>query len=114
MKTIFDHIEHVKGKPHHIRKQIAFGVAASGTALIALVWFVSTLAAGTFAIQGNSFAQSTGQESIFVASSTGNTGQIAGAAAPLSNTANAPAHIEIVNATTTSQNVQAVQTTIPF
>ena len=27
MKNIFEHIEHAKRKPHHVRKQIAFGAA---------------------------------------------------------------------------------------
>ena len=78
MKTIFDHIEHVKGKPHHIRKQIAFGVATLGSALVALVWLVSNYTAGTFAITGSNFAMSTGQEeAVQVVDIAGN--QLAGA-----------------------------------
>ena len=61
MKTIFDHIERVQGKPHHIRSRSPFSAAAAGTAIIAFVWLVSSVGAGTFALKDTSFAQSTGK-----------------------------------------------------
>lgn len=60
MKAVFDHIERVKGKPHHVRRKVAFGTAFGVTASIALLWFGFTLSAGTFALQGTTFAESTG------------------------------------------------------
>ena len=112
MKTIFDHIEHVKGKPHHIRKQIAFGVATLGSAVVALVWLVSNYTAGTFAITGSNFAMSTGQEeAVQVVDIAGN--QLAGAASALRG-ADAPAHIEIVDTSTSIPVRKVEQTTIPF
>ena len=118
MKSIFDHIEQIKKKPHHVRKRIAFGAAAAGTTLVALVWFVGALSSNTFALQGTSFPQSIGGEFV-VATYNGNENRpavsgIAGAGAALSD-ASAPAHIEIIDAPSSTQRTkQAEQTTIPF
>ena len=114
MKTIFDHIEHAKSKPHHIRKRIALTATAIGTALVAVVWFVSTLSSGAFALQGSTFAESTGEESATVTGGNANTEGVAGAAAAIPD-AKAPAHIEIIDSSTsTSGGNQAEQTVIPF
>lgn len=114
MKTVFDHIDLVKEKPHHIRKRVAFSVAGAGTALIALVWLVGSASLGKFAIAGSSFADSVGQEGVIVTNSDGTSKRnLAGAAASLESLA-AP-HIEIVDtATSSSKKVKAEQTIIPF
>ncbi len=116
MKTVFEHIEHVKGKPHHIRKRVAFAAAGSITAVIALVWLAGSLATGAFAIKGSSFADSTGQSPAPVAGADTASAGLAGAAAALpSVAASAPAHIEIVDtAVASSSKRQAEQTVIPF
>lgn len=121
MRTIFEHIEHVKGKPHHIRKRVAFGTAAVLTAVIALVWLAGSLATGAFALKPTSFAQSTGQESSTVTGSENGNQNIAGvlagqAAAALQNdSASVPAHIEIVDTTPSkAQAKKAEPTVIPF
>jgi len=113
MKTIFEHIEHVKEKPHHIRKRIAFTATAVSAAIIAFVWLVGNISTGAFAIQGSTFADSAGQGTI--TTGTGETDQnIAGAAAALQDN-NAPAHIEIVDtSSSTRREKQAEQTIIPF
>jgi len=131
MKTLFDHLEYVKGKPHHVRKRIAFGVATAGTALVGMVWLVSSLSAGAFAITGSSFAESVGQGSVVTTGSdTGGgsqnvAGAIAGQVAAVSQglfgqgesalAGQAPARIEIVNVASSSPAPrQSEQTTIPF
>lgn len=114
MKTIFDHIEHVKGKPHHIRKRVAFGAAASGTALIALVWFVQSISSSTFALKSTSFADSTREESVVVTAADRGNQNVAGAAAALQD-ASAPAHIEIVDVVSSTQKPTPIERTIiPF
>ena len=117
MKTIFDHIEYAKGKPHHIRKRIAFGIAGGVTAIIALMWFIGSLSLGAFAIKGSTFADSTGQQSVVVASGDENNSAdngIAGVASAIPN-ASEPARIEIIDtATSSSAGNTAEQTTIPF
>ncbi len=118
MKTIFDHIEHIKSKPHHVRNRIAFSAASIGTGLVALVWLVSALGTNAFAIQESSFAKSVGQESV-VATDSGNgnnpvNSAVAGASAALSN-ASGRAHIEIIDTTSSTRKAaQPEQTTIPF
>ena len=113
MKTIFEHIAYAKEKPYHIRKRIAFGTAALGSGLIALVWLVGSLSLGVFAIQGSTFAENTEQPSVVTAPERG-TQNIAGAAAILQDT-DAPARIEIVDAAASTPVKNKVeQTTIHF
>jgi hypothetical protein len=114
MKTIFDHIEHAKGKPHHVRKQIAFSAAASATGFIALVWFVQSISSNAFAIQGTSFAESIGQEGVVVTATEDGNQNLAGAAAAFEANSG-PAHIEIVDtASSTRKTKQVERTIIPF
>lgn len=116
MKTIFEHIEHVKGKPHHIRRKVAFGVATIGSAFVALIWLATNYATGAFAIQGSDFAMSTEQQTIVATTSESATQGLAGVgAASVLREASAPAHIEIVDTTVTAPvQKSSEQTTIPF
>ncbi len=111
MQALFNHIERMKTKPHHVRKQVAFMYAAVGTGLIALVWFIANLSAGSFAIKNTSFADSVAQTPVVTVpeQSSG----LAGAAGAASTDASAPAHIEIVN-TTPTPAPKAEPTTLPF
>ncbi len=114
MKTIFDHIEQIKGKPHHVRKRIAIGTAAAGSGFIALIWLIGSFATNAFAIQGSSFAMSTGQAPVATTSASGTSGEgLAGAAAALKD-AQAPAHIDIVDTSVAPTQKAPEQTTIPF
>jgi len=115
MKTIPEHIEHIKAKPHHIRKRVAFTVAGAGAGIIGLVWLVTSVGAGVFALKPTSFAQSTEGAPVTVvgADDNGSQGLAGAAAAPAVQDSNAPAHIDIVDVAPTS-TPQAQQTTIPF
>ena len=119
MKTVSEHTQHIKGKPHHVRKRVAFGAATGATAFIALVWLVGNLSLGSFAIPQTSFADAArqGDSQVVVAhtsDSVGATRGVAGVAAALENVS-APAHIEIVDtASSTPAAKRAEQTTIPF
>lgn len=117
MKTIFEHIEHIKGKPHHIRKQVAFGAASAGTAIIALVWLAGSLGTGAFALKATSFADSMGGEAaLIVSGDSGSEQSLAGVAeAPTVWSASASARIQIIDATSsTMSGERAEQTIIPF
>ena len=113
MKALFKHLEKVKAKPHHVRRKIALGAAGGATAVIALAWFALTLHAGTFAIQGSNFAESTGQ---------GGSGVSAGAppaavglaAAGAARQEEEGAHIEIVDAKPAPSHTAPEPTVIPF
>ena len=115
MKTLFQHIEHIQGKPHHVRKRIALASAVAGSALVALVWLVGGSVTGAFAIQGSDFAMTTGQtETVATTSASGIPQNLAGAAAAVQD-AKAPAHIEIVDTAPASPTKkQSDQTILPF
>jgi hypothetical protein len=116
MKTIFEHIEHIKGKPHHIRKQVAFAAAIAGSSVVALVWFVDSIATGAFAIQGSNFAMSAEQApAVATTSASGDQGLAGVDAATVLQQQNAPAHIEIVDTTPPAPvKPQSDQTVLPF
>lgn len=116
MKTLFEHIEHAKGKPHHVRERIAFGVASGVSGLIALVWLTGSLNSGKFALQDTSFADAVNEPSaVVVGQGNERNNSLAGAAAALPSAAkNVPAYIKIVDATASSSTRQTEQTTIPF
>ena len=114
MKTVFEHIEHVKKQPHHVRRGVAFSAAALCTALVALVWLTGSLWSGTFALRSSSFAESAGQSSAPAPAYNSGESGLAGAAVALPS-ADAPAHIEIVDAaSSTSGQKKAEPTIIPF
>jgi hypothetical protein len=118
MKNVLEHIEHIKGKPHHIRKQVAFGTAGVFTALIAFIWLVSSIGTGAFALKDTSFAQINGEENVLTVSGD-DTGQLAGVAATLPSSrqesiSQDSARIQIVDAVSTSSGKKMEQTTIPF
>jgi hypothetical protein len=112
MKSLFDHIEYVKGKPHHIRHRVALGVAGSVTALIALAWLVGNYTAGTFALQGSNFAMSTDHEAT-IATTSEMGSQVAGAASALES-ARSPIHIEVVDTKLVVPARQPEKTVLPF
>ncbi|MBI2409485.1 hypothetical protein HYV30_00370 [Candidatus Kaiserbacteria bacterium] len=112
MKNLRHHIEEVRSKPHHVRKQVTLAAAGAGTGLIALVWFAGSVATGSFAIEPSSFADA-GKLPVIERGERGNEG-IAGAAAALPS-GDIPAHIEIVDAaSSTVRTPSAGPTTIPF
>ena len=114
MKTVFEHIEYVKRKPHHVRKRIAFATATGCTAFIAFVWLAGSLWTGTFALKNSSFAESAGQSPTPATVYDSGKSGLAGAAAALPAAANAPAHIEIVDTASSTPEKKAEQTIIPF
>lgn len=118
MKTPTEHIEHLRSKPHHVRRRIAFTAAFSGAAMIAVVWFVGTTSAGIFALRGSTFADTQGRDTLETGGSdSGNQTYVAGAAAaPAVQDTNAPARIIIVDdrTATSSGNKQTEATVLPF
>lgn len=110
MQAVFNHIERMKAKPHHVRKHLAFLYAGIVAGLIGVVWFIANLTSGTFAIGNATFADSVKQAP--VATVPEQPSGLAGAAAAATD-ASAPAHIEIVN-TTPAPAPKAEPTTLPF
>ncbi len=115
MKTLNEHIEHVKGKPHHIRRRVAFTVAGAATGLIALVWLVGSVSFGLFAIPDHNFADSTQSDGVQIVSEDQEASSgLAGVGAAFAAT-NQPAHIEIVDTTPKAATTKKPEeTVIPF
>jgi len=112
MKVVTDHIKKVKGKPHHVRKQVTLMYAGVLTAFIAVVWLGSSLASGTFALKDTSFADVTGA-GVTASENGGATGLAGAVAAPALGNKNAPASIQIID-TASSTLEKPEPTTIPF
>ncbi|MDO8231651.1 MAG: hypothetical protein Q7T37_00385 [bacterium] len=107
------HIENIKGKPHHIRKQVAFTSAAGIALFIGLVWFAYSAQTGVFAIKGSSFADATkSTEGVYANTQTDDSSGLAAAAAAVQDESGA-ARLNVVD-TTPPKPVQLEQTTIPF
>ena len=98
MRTLFQHIDRVRERPHHVRRRIAFGTAGVAAGAVALVWLGTSLATGAFQIQGSDFAQATGAEPADTTSGNGSDTSGVAAAAAASLDTNAPAHLEVVPA----------------
>ena len=116
MRTVFDHIENVKGKPHHVRKRVVYGIATVGTAVVAIIWLGVSLSTNSFALKPSSFADSVEQAQGVVATAPTNPDNVAAAAAavPAVSAASGPSRIEIVAATSTPVEPKSEPTTIPF
>lgn len=111
MQALFDHIDTVKTKPHHVRRKVAFGAAAVIAGMVGLLWLGISLSTGVFAIRGSSFAESTGA---VPSAGVPHTSQLAGSAAAFPSEETAPAHIQIVDTTSASSAPAPEQTVIPF
>jgi hypothetical protein len=48
---MFEHLERLRNKPHHVRRNIALGSAGALTALLAVGWLTATIAGGSLALQ---------------------------------------------------------------
>jgi hypothetical protein len=119
MKKLFNHIETLQGKPHHIRRRIAIGSATFASALIALIWLVGSLVTGAFAIKQSSFADvSTGAATLTTTRTGEDTGAspVAGVgAASIIQTDTTKPHIQIIDTSGSSTSKkQPEQTVIPF
>ncbi|OGG71707.1 hypothetical protein A3E65_01040 [Candidatus Kaiserbacteria bacterium RIFCSPHIGHO2_12_FULL_56_13] len=119
MIPLIRHLEFVRQKPEPVRRQIALGVAALLTAVIALVWFGISLATGSFALSSPPFAGAGGDiaESEAGGAETGFANLFGVAAAVVTGGDESPAHIEIVETKTSStlDDTTALESTVlPF
>jgi hypothetical protein len=48
--SLTDHLERIRQKPHHVRRQIAFGTALGITLIVTIGWLGAKAGAGTFAL----------------------------------------------------------------
>jgi hypothetical protein len=51
MAAVSEHLERLRAKPHHVRRQIAFGTSLAVTALVAVGWMGALLSSPKLAIE---------------------------------------------------------------
>lgn len=117
MKHITKHIEAIREKPEHIRKQVALGTAGALTAFIAFVWLTSGIATGAFAIN---IKPKLDEPQLAVApASSGTFGSLVGAvSAAFGGERTGASRVEVVGAKEASvqnqKKVEAEPTILPF
>jgi glycerol-3-phosphate acyltransferase PlsY len=114
MKTLSQHIQQIKARPHHIRRRVAFTSAAVVTGLVALIWLVGSVSSGIFALKNTSFADGAAANGGIQNTTDGTAAQGLAGAAAAADDAKGPAQIRIVNVNATTSGTAAEQTTIPF
>lgn len=107
------HVEHLRSKPHHVRKQVAFTTAAGVTFVIALAWLVYSAQTGLFSIQGSSFADAVKDvDTTLPQEVQGVSSGLAGVVASQRDDSGAP-KLQVVDKTPPAP-AKLEQTTIPF
>lgn len=117
MMLLTRHIETVRQQPEHVRRQVAFTVAAVLTGLIAFIWLGASVATGAFALKSTSFAEATSGAPLPVQQSSGGAGDLVGAVgAFFGGTSEGPARVDIVgaDAAATPRTPAAEATILPF
>jgi hypothetical protein len=118
------HVERLRTKAPHVRRNIAFVFSAGVTAIIAVAWFGALAATGTFSLETNAsrgndatIAQNNNLHDAVTNAKT-NFNQLLGAAGIASSTST-PTSLTIIETASSStldnsQVVQQDQTVIPF
>jgi len=117
MRTVSEHLDRVRERPHHVRRRIAFGTAGLLAGAIGLLWLGTSLATGAFAIQGAGFADATsGGIEVAPKGAPANQGLAGAAGAPSAGDTSAT-QVEVVpssDAPIRSPSSGASSTIIPF
>ncbi len=82
MKSLQEHIHHVRRQPHHVKKQVTFVVAGVGTGLVGVLWLAGNLWLGHFALPNTTFADANKAPGLIVTGTNGasDSSLVAGAA----------------------------------
>lgn len=102
MAAVSEHLERLRAKPHHVRRQIAFGTSVALTALVAVGWMGSLLSTPKLAIERT---PTNGEEVNFEESLTqtqSNFSSLMGAAGAALGATSSPSKIEVVDTKTSS------------
>ncbi len=113
MTSVLDHIERLREKPHHVRKQIAIASAFGISAFIAFVWLAVSLSTGAFKVEGSSFADLGKSPTVVIGGESSVGSSVAGAAAAFPSFSNNSAVIQVVDAPI-SKAAAPEATVIPF
>jgi hypothetical protein len=114
---MLQHVERLRTKPLHVRRNIAVGVSTGVTALIAVAWFGTLAATGAFSLapqpqQANSVVANAPDIKQAVASAKTNFSDLLGAAGAASSTSTPATGLTIVetaSSTSLDSSAQAGQ-----
>jgi hypothetical protein len=112
MKTLTEHIHHVRKQPHHVKKRVVFTVSGALTGAIAFLWLLGNLWQGSFALPNTSFADAQPTPGLVVSGSAGADSLLAGAAASIST--GPTSGIQIIDTKQPTIIKDAEPTVIPF
>lgn len=102
-KQVHEIVHELRQKPEHVRQNMAFGIAAGTTLVVALGWFGAMSITGSFSLAPTSPVADAGASAPTPAKNTSLTDLMAAAGAAIGATATtAPASITIVDANATS------------
>ena len=101
MAAVTEHLERLRAKPHHVRRQIAFGTSVAITALVAVGWMGALVSSPKLAIE-----QRTTEEDMNFGSAMTDTrsnfSELVGAAGAAFGASSSPAQITVVDTKTRS------------
>lgn len=103
-ERIIEHVNRLREKPHHVRHNIAMGVAFGITGLVALGWMTALATSGTLALKSSavvSSASGAGNDvSEVVSESTNAFSSLMGAAGAAFNATSTEAALDIIESET--------------
>jgi len=116
MTSVTRHIERVREQPEHIRKQIALGIAAVATVLVACVWLIGSLAMNTFALSDTSFKDSVAKGNTLEVTSGSSRGLLGAAGSAFAPATSSAPHLEVLESGNGNVTVKKPKepTIIPF
>ncbi|HYF29469.1 MAG TPA: hypothetical protein VEA36_03855, partial [Candidatus Paceibacterota bacterium] len=101
MAALSEHLERIREKPHHVRRQIAFGTSLTITALVAIGWVGALVSTPKLAIDPN-----LADEELSLANAPTMTGgsfsELVGAAGAAFGATTSPAKVMVVDTKTSS------------
>ncbi|HEX2792407.1 MAG TPA: hypothetical protein VHO23_01685 [Candidatus Paceibacterota bacterium] len=119
-RTVTDHLEHLRAKPHHVRRQISFLAALVVTGLVTAGWLGAMATSGSFALDTTTLADG-GAEGATLTNARNDFSSLLGAAGAAIGATSSPREITVVDVKSWSSLEEApdnqndtTQTTLHF
>jgi hypothetical protein len=119
MAALSEHLERLRAKPHHVRRQIALGSSLAITGLVAIGWMGALVSTPKLAITSGTESNVNFQEALTDTGS--NFSELLGAAGAAFGASTSPAKISVVDTKTSStmetprdNHNDTKETVIPF
>jgi len=101
MAAVSEHLDRLREKPHHVRRQIAFGTSVALTALVAIGWMGALVSTPKLAIE-NRPQDETLDMSNALTDTQSNFSELVGAAGAAFGATSSPARVMVVDTKTYS------------